>query len=147
LKVTAIWLKENSIDQWPHFIEPKPGVVGWVKSGIENRETYLILQGNETIGTFRLQWDDELFWKDKGDSEAGYLHSFAIGRKLRGLGIGDKVMQWIEQECRSNNKLLLRLDCLKDNQKLRKYYTDRGFVECGETKLNLYEGKLFEKEL
>ena len=70
-----------------------------------------------------------------------------VKRKYKNLGLGDRILLWIQNECLSRDKHLLRVDCLESNKKLRKYYIDRGFVECGEIEFNDYKGKLFEKQI
>lgn len=149
LKEAALWLKEKNITYWHIWINPPDNYLDWIKKGFDKNEFYLVKQNNSIIGCFRLSWDDELFW-GRQDTSAGYIHSFTIDRKLRGNGIGKRVMRIIENKCLELNKNYLRLDCSYHDDALRKYYERYGFHNVGETtvkgeRLTLYEKELFQE--
>ena len=51
-KDAAIWLMNNSIRQWDHFINPNDGIINWIKNGIENKEIHLIINKNKNTVAF-----------------------------------------------------------------------------------------------
>jgi GNAT superfamily N-acetyltransferase len=150
LKDAALWLKENNIDYWQNWINPKAIFISWIRQGFEDNEFFIVRYNDEVIGTFRLQWSDELFWKNKKD-KAGYIHSFTTLRKYKGKHLGTKILEWIEDYCKKNNKDYLRLDCGVSIVGLNEYYIKHNFKNMGilnfnhnghKEKLNLYEKKL-----
>ena len=87
LKEAALWLKNRNIDYWQNWINPNEIFIDWIKQGFDNKEFFMVRYNDEIIGTFRLQWSDELFWKNRND-ESGYIHSFTTLRKYEGNNIG-----------------------------------------------------------
>ncbi len=150
LKEAALWLKTNNIDYWSNWIDPEEKYISWIKEGFDNNEFFIVRYFNEITGMFRLQWSDNLFWKNKND-EAGYIHSFTTLRKYKGRNIGSIILKWIEDYCRINKKKYLRLDCGAAVNGLNNYYQQQGFLKVDSLnfdheghaeKLNLYEKKL-----
>ena len=143
LKEAALWLCERGVDYWQDWINPPPVFLNWIQKGFDRDEFYLVYQGTEVIGSFRLQWEDELFWGSQADN-AGYIHSFTISRALARQRKGEQVLALIEEYCRNQGKTFLRLDCGKAIHGLCQYYEAYGFRKAGETTvmgevLTLYE--------
>ena len=121
LKEAALWLREKSIDYWQDWINPPDPFVNWIRQGFDQGQFYMVQSGEKTIGCFRLQWQDPIFWGEQEDN-AGYIHSFTISRDLAGQGIGVNTLYLIEAYCRKNKKSFFRLDCGADAKGLRNYY-------------------------
>jgi GNAT superfamily N-acetyltransferase len=87
--------------------------------------------GGEAVGTFVLRWADEAVWgPDDGDS--GYLHRLATRPEVAGRGIGQKLITAAGDLVLGNGRHWLRLDCDRDNSKLRRYYESLGFTHAGD---------------
>jgi len=94
---------------------------------------HLVWRGDHAVGTFSLLEHDPMFWPDAGD-EAMYLHRFAVRRSA--AGAGRHVVEWCFREARRRGRSYVRLDCLKENPGIRRYYRRFGFTEVGETLVN-----------
>ena len=146
LKEAALWLGEKRIDYWQDWISPPAHFVDWIEQGFSQNQFYMVHDGEEVIGCFRLQWCDPLFWGQRAD-HAGYVHSFAISRDRAGQGLGKRVLGLIEGRCRQKGKDLLRLDCGVDVVGLRRYYEQYGFKPVGQVAVEGEELVLYEKQI
>ena len=121
LNEAARWLSSRGINQWPIDGFPRELIAGDIARG----EVYLARRQRRAVGTFTLQWSDELFWP--GDAEeAGYIHRIAVRRDARGLGI--ELIEFAERVTAASGRKLLRLDCFSGNVALCSYYEREGFV-------------------
>jgi GNAT superfamily N-acetyltransferase len=146
LRDAAIWLRAKGIDYWQNWLDPEEKYLSWIKQGFKRNEFYFVEYDGKTIGCFRLQWQDPIFWEERID-EAGYIHSFTFSRTLAGQGIGYKILSLIESHCKEKGKEFLRLDCGSEIEGLHRYYEGFGFKNTGKVKvlnevLNLYEKKI-----
>jgi RimJ/RimL family protein N-acetyltransferase len=69
---------------------------------------------------------------------------------VQAAGIGSYAIRWVIDEAGLWQRRYLRLDCLADNPRIRRYYESAGFTLCGETvvagtRLSLYEMRLDER--
>jgi N-acetylglutamate synthase-like GNAT family acetyltransferase len=146
LKEAALWLEIRNIDYWKDWINPPEAFINWIRKGFDNNEFYLVNEGSQIIGCFRLSWQDEIFWGQQS-TPAGYIHSFTIDRKYLGKKKGIVAIELIEKKCKENKCNYLRLDCSSKVQKQKEYYENIGFQPVGETivrgeQLTLYEKKI-----
>jgi ribosomal protein S18 acetylase RimI-like enzyme len=146
LKEAALWLRDKGVDYWQDWIDPPANFVDWIRQGFDENQFYMVGNGDEVIGCFRLQWEDRMFWGEQ-ETTAGYVHSLTISRKLAGRGIGTKVLKLIESYCREKKKEFLRLDCGVDIMGLRKYYERCGFEAVGEVTVEGERLTLYEKRV
>jgi GNAT superfamily N-acetyltransferase len=138
----AGWLKARGIDQWP-----APPNEHWQRRTAEQvsrGEFYLAYEGEKPVGTFRLTWHDA-YWLD--DGLAGYLHRLAIRNHKHHQGLGDVLLDWAIGLIRRQERRFVRLDMPAENDAMRQYYENRGFVYRGQVEDHDYVGALFEKEL
>jgi ribosomal protein S18 acetylase RimI-like enzyme len=114
---------------------------------ISESEIYLFKHKVEAVGLVRLQWNDPVFWGEAGwDPLAGYVHGLTIGSSWHGLGLGSWILSWAEARIRSQGMTCCRLDCMKENLGLCRYYETRGFEERGLVKLgNGWISKRYQK--
>jgi ribosomal protein S18 acetylase RimI-like enzyme len=147
LRESGEWLLDRGNDYWQVYIDLPPFLMNWIQPGFDNNEFYFAENANnEIIGCFRLQDEDIMFWGER-EEKSGYVHSFAVSRKLAGRRIGNKVLAAIESYCRENAKEYLRLDCGTHLDTLRAYYEGFGFnsvadVQLMNSNLTLYEKKI-----
>jgi ribosomal protein S18 acetylase RimI-like enzyme len=127
----ANWLKSRSSTQWAFFLTDEGKNL--IRRRIETAETYFVLDPNaQPIATFTIQWDDEKIWGQRGlDSKAGYVHGLAVSRRAAGNDLGLKMLDWSSKHIAQNNRPLVRLDCMADNEPLCNYYRRAGFIDAG----------------
>ncbi|MBR2860249.1 MAG: VanZ family protein [Clostridia bacterium] len=87
--------------------------------------------------------DKDARWKQ--EASALYLHNFASDISER--GVGDVFLKRAEEYTRNAGKEFMRLDSDKDNRKLEKYYSSRGYVAVGSCVDGAYKGTLRQKKL
>lgn len=146
LKNSSIWLRDREIDYWQNWHDPPKVHVNWVQDGLRLQQFYLVRQDGENIGTFRLQYEDEMFWGKRND-RAGYIHSFTVNRELSGKGWGYKILAKIEDLLKQNGYEYLRLDCSQQIEGLKNYYKKFGFKEAGSAVVGGEDLLLMEKKI
>jgi GNAT superfamily N-acetyltransferase len=83
------------------------------------------------VATFVLRWSDERVW-GPDDGRAGYLHRLATHPEVAGRGIGAQLIAAAGDLTRACGRRWLRLDCDRDNERLRAYYERLGFAHAGD---------------
>ncbi len=121
LKESARWLALRGINQWRVDGFPRELIAGDIARG----EVYVARCDRRAVGTFTLQWSDEMFWPGASD-EAGYIHRIAVRREARGLGV--ELLRSAERVTAATGRKLLRLDCFSGNATLCGYYERAGFL-------------------
>lgn len=124
----AHWLIERGIDQW------SPGEIPrrWIEDRVAHGSVFLLLGPDlETVGTVTVLWSDELIWGDRG-AEAGYVHMLIVTARMRGMGLGQSLLTWAETHVAERGWPTCRLDCARDNRRLRQWYEQAGYVHVGD---------------
>lgn len=127
LKQIAKWMKDNDINQWRFLLDG--GDDEEINQAIANQETYIVLNGNETVATFTLlskqsEWDIHI-WGEDSTSNSLYLHRLAINPSYMNRGLGRRILAWIEDN--ATDIEYLRLDCVAENPKLNSFYKNNEF--------------------
>ncbi|MGH7925089.1 MAG: GNAT family N-acetyltransferase, partial [Candidatus Binatus sp.] len=104
LNESARWLSSRGINQWPVDGFPRK----LIATNISRGEVYVARRSSRAVGTFTLQWSDEMFWPGATDG-AGYIHRIAVRREARGLGVD--LVKFAERVTIAAGRKLLRLDC------------------------------------
>lgn len=147
LHEAAAVMKNKGIDQWKIWLAPDDDNLLWVKSGLQNREFYIIKGDNaSTIGMYRLSYEDERYW-GKQTAPCGYLHSLVVRQPFSGNGIGKKIIAMVEDLLIKQGYNRLRLDCNAANAWLCSYYNSQGFVQVGQKQMPHSLNNLYEKIL
>jgi ribosomal protein S18 acetylase RimI-like enzyme len=127
------WLLGRGIVQWrPGEVAPSD-VRDWMATG----RMYVAVapdgsqRGGGIVGAVRLAWSDEPIWGVQSP-ESGYLHALMTARSARGHGLGARLLRHAEDAVRRSGRPLVRLDCARDNDRLRAYYRAQGYAEVGE---------------
>jgi ribosomal protein S18 acetylase RimI-like enzyme len=139
LSEAARWLLERGIQQWPDPF-PRERAAPLVDRG----EFYLARIDGEPVATFALLWSDPAFWGEQ-PPVAGYVHAIAVRRTYAGQGLGERLLEWAEEQIATSGRELLRLDCMSDNAALREYYERLGFEPQGEAQIDDFTATLFER--
>lgn len=92
----------------------------------ENRQWKICIEGNIAC-IFVINFDDELFWREKAKQPAIYIHRIVTNPKYRGATFMHTIIEWAKQFCKDNAKDFIRIDTWGDNQKLIDYYVRCGF--------------------
>jgi len=121
LNEAARWLASRGINQWRVDGFPRELVAGDIARG----EVYVAMRDRRAVGTFTLQWSDELFWRGVA-GDAGYIHRIAVRRDARGIGVD--LLKAAERITLAAGRKLLRLDCYAGNAALCSYYERAGFI-------------------
>jgi len=129
LNEAARWLASCGINQWRVDGFPRE----LIADGVSRGEVYVARRDRRAVGTFTLQWRDELFWAG-ASQPAGYIHRIAVRRDARGLGL--ELLKFAERATAAAGRKLLRLDCFAGNSALCSYYERAGFVRVAEVEVD-----------
>jgi GNAT superfamily N-acetyltransferase len=136
LEEASAWLRSCGIDQWPARFSPD-----WLGPPIERGETWLATIDGDVVGTVTLTTTDPAW--PAGPPDSTYVHRLAVRRTF--AGAGHDLLEWALAEARRRGHRVLRLDCVSSNQRLRRYYTEAGFVAQGEATVHGTKVALFER--
>jgi GNAT superfamily N-acetyltransferase len=81
----------------------------------------------QVAGAIRFQLEDALFWPDRPDGEAAFVHRLVVRRAFKGRGVSRALLEWAVGHARAKGRGLLRLDCDANRPKLRALYESCGF--------------------
>jgi GNAT superfamily N-acetyltransferase len=123
------------------FAGPDSTGMARLRNDLERNSLYLVWLDNIAVATFSLLESDALFWPSAGD-EALYLHRFAVLRSAAGRG--SHAIAWSVEETRRRGRDHLRLDCLAENQGIRRYYERHGFAAVDERVIEDVRFSLYE---
>jgi GNAT superfamily N-acetyltransferase len=129
LNEAARWLASRGINQWRVDGFPRELIADSISRG----EVYVARRDGRAVGTFTLQWSDELFWPSAAE-EASYIHRIAVRRDARGLGV--ELLKFAERVTAATGRKLLRLDCFSGNSALCSYYERAGFVRVADVEVD-----------
>lgn len=143
IEEVAVWGDTAGFPSWMpgSFTGPDSVGISRLRGDIANGGLYLIWRGERAVGTLSLLENDPIYWPDAGE-EALYLHRFAVSRGA--AGAGRYAVQWCLRETRRRGRPYLRLDCLRDNPGIRRYYESFGFVAVDEKLVNGTQCSLYE---
>jgi GNAT superfamily N-acetyltransferase len=113
-------------DQWP-----VPFPQDELARRIERGELLMVDVDGEPAATLTLLWDDPAFWGER-PPDAVYLHKLAVRRAFAGRGLGAAIVEWVDGHAASAGRDFLRLDCRRDDARIRAYYEQLGFEHCGD---------------
>ena len=130
LEAIAEWLAVRGVRQYA------PGAFRasrlYFSESIERGEVHWASIDDARVGAVRLLKEDSIAWPDVRDGEAIYVNNLVVHRDWGHRGVGLRILEWAKREARAMGKVFLRLDCVADNQFLRRYYADAGFLDRGE---------------
>jgi GNAT superfamily N-acetyltransferase len=136
------WLQSRGISQWTRPFDRE-----WIAPKIAAGE-FIIAQLNQVpVAVARLLWSDPLFWGERDDGAALYIHSLAVRRAYAGQGIGQLFLEWAAEQAQCSGRRLLRLDCDAGNHSLCAYYERAGFTSVCSVQVGHATMMLFEKRL
>ena len=144
---TAKWFAEKGINQWSQWLSPDEKQKEWLQNRLAKGEFWFAKnESSELVGMFRLMYEDEEYW-GKQDIAAGYVHSLITLRAFSGQNIGEKMLQFVENELIRKEIFTFRLDCVATNERLCNYYLSQGFVALFDKQMRFTVNRFFEKKL
>ena len=88
---------------------------------------FLATIGGDVAGAIRFQLEDRVFWPDRPEGEAAFVHRLVARRAFKGRGVARALLEWATRHARAQGRGLLRLDCDANRPKLRALYESCGF--------------------
>lgn len=124
------WLLSRGIRQWRRMFTEEGRT--FVAKRFATDDVYLVFKDEMPVATFTIRWQETTLWGDAGfDGQAGYLHGFAVSRKIGGQGVGTALMTWVEKQVAARGRCYLRLNTAAGNPGICGYYEREGFTPCG----------------
>ena len=93
---------------------------------------YLAFVGDALVGTLRLLLHEPIVWPEVTADDAVYVYSLAVDRAHADRRLGHRLLEWAEHRAGAIGRSYVRLDCVSDNDFLRRYYEQAGFADRGE---------------
>jgi len=125
----ARWMVDRGIEQWrPGELPPTV-----IEDRVADDQVFLLLleRTKEVVGTVSLAWSDETCWEKRSD-DAGYIHMLVVAAPFRGQGKGRQLLDWAEGYIAASGKRWARLDCVRTNSALRRWYESQSYVHVGD---------------
>ncbi len=125
------WLRSEGIRQWTS------DYADYARSALQRAITdaaaWVVVDAEErVVATASLSTTaDPDFWGWLGADEqrdALYVGKMIVGLRVRGVGLGDAILNWASTRALDEGRHWLRLDVRRDNTALQGYYLDRGFT-------------------
>ena len=139
LDEATVWVGELGHEQWP-LPYPREEIA----AAIERGEVYVAEVGNDVVATVTLLWDDTLHWGER-PPDAAYVHKLAVSRASAGQRIGSRIVEWADRTAAANGRSFLRLDCMRTNPGIRRYYEELGFEHRADEVIDGRDLSLYER--
>ncbi|HEY5185319.1 MAG TPA: GNAT family N-acetyltransferase [Actinomycetes bacterium] len=120
------WLAEQRIRQWERGEVKLSDVRGQIAAG----QWHLVRDRRVGVAAALRVLDLDPFWGPDATA-AVYVHGLMVHRAVAGRGVGHELLDWAGDRGRNRGAVVLRLDCVESNTRLRAYYRAHGFVEVG----------------
>ncbi|MBR4868464.1 MAG: GNAT family N-acetyltransferase [Clostridia bacterium] len=143
LQIRIDWMDEKGLYQWnkTDYLGVYPA--DYFIMRVERYDDLFVAEENgRVMGVMALLKDDPR-WPNP--AKALYVHHLATHPSVRGLG--ERMLDFAQQETLAMGGNLLRLDCQTVNEALNQYYKRLGFTYVGQCVDGAYEGNLMEKQL
>jgi protein-tyrosine phosphatase len=119
----AGYLLDHGVRQW----NPGELPLDRIEDSVAIGSVYLVCRGSRLIGSVTITPDDPLIW-GRADRRCGYIHMLMVDRAFAGRGIGRCVLDWSEARIEASGREFARLDCVRSNARLRRYYEAAGYA-------------------
>lgn len=131
------WLVESGIQQWipGNFWRSK----AYYAESVANAEVWMAMHGAKPVGTIRILSSEPTVWPDIEREDGVYVYNLAVGRDAAGSGVGKRLLEHADNQGMVAQRKYVRLDCMADNEFLKRYYANAGFNSCGEIEVRYPE--------
>jgi|ERR1700756_5182772 len=121
--------KEKGYNLWPEFEK------SLIEKEIQEQRHYKIIQNDKIACVFSILYNDPIIWKEKDKDPAIYLHRIATNINFKGKGMMQLITDWAYKHAAQHNKKHIRMDTWSDNENLKSYYLNFGFIHMGQVNL------------
>ena len=136
------WLDGRSIAQWQRGFTSE-----WIAERVAAGEFWIARRAGEPVAVARLLWADPLFWQEREQGDAAYVHTLAVRHDCAAHGVGAQILRWVEEYARVRGRRVLRLDCGAQNLALIDYYQRQGFTPVAKQSVGPTTVMLLEKAI
>jgi GNAT superfamily N-acetyltransferase len=119
---------------------------GAIRAEVTSGMFHLAEIDGEPAGAIRFQLEDRLFWPDRPEGEAAFVHRLVARRAFKGRGVARALLEWAVGHARAHGRGLLRLDCDANRPKLRALYESCGFRFHSYRQVGPYYVSRYERE-
>ncbi len=139
------WMDERGIESWnktgylSHF--PETYFYEKCRAG----ELYVLHGSDGALKGAVVLLTEDKYWGSLPPARAYYLHNLVSA--LDAPGAGRTILRKIEMLARETGKDVLRLDCIRGNETINRFYERDGYLVRGECTDGFYHGILREKRL
>ena len=140
LNTVTLSLKQKNINQWTYPCDPKK-----LELDIKNKNTYVLVSEDVTIGIFSLKNLGINSWVSNVHQNDLYLYQIAILPEYQGKNIGRIIIDYSCKISRDTKKTLY-LDCWAGNEKLKNFYIKAGLDYCGDFPEEDYKISVYKYE-
>ena len=123
IREAAAWVDALGVVMW----EDGELDAGRIRDEVTSGMFFLAVIDGEVAGAIRFQLEDPLFWPDRPQGEAAFVHRLVGRRAFKGRGVARALLEWATGHARTHGRALLRLDCDANRPKLRALYESCGF--------------------
>jgi GNAT superfamily N-acetyltransferase len=142
LEEARSWQASRGSEGWNYPFDDN-----WMLPRIRRGELYLAFLQSESVGAFRILWEDVPFWGERETGDSIYLHTFAVRRDRAGQGIGPAIIERVAAMGRAHGRRNIRLDCALSSKRLIAFYERNGFISSGTVFLGGMTMNLMEREI
>jgi ribosomal protein S18 acetylase RimI-like enzyme len=133
LDAAAAWLQSAGIEQW------KPGQFSdEVRQTIASGDLFVARRGGALVGCFLLEIEEPasvsrwLLDQRRSAAPGAFLSRLAVAREAAGHGLGADLLNAACAIAAQHGRAYLRLVCVASNGRLKRYYREAGFADCGD---------------
>jgi len=117
-----------------------------------SEQFYVMWDGNESIATMILSFEDKFFWPHIPVNTSGFIHKLSVKRKNAGKGYAKMMVEHAKKVCLAKSIKYLRLDCDPHREGLLKLYNSCGFTlvemkQLNTPKLGIIDLAMYEMKL
>ena len=136
------WLCEKGMPLW----NSSDFTVEAMKPSVDSRQLIVAEDSGEVVASVLRQWEDRLFWPDRNEGQAAYIHKLVVRRSCAGQGFSKVLIDWIADDAAARGRNYLRLDCAPRHT-LLKVYENLGFAFVDERQVGTFTVARLEKKL
>ena len=139
------WMDEQGIKSWnkTNYLARFPESYFFEKC--RAGELYVLHEADRALHGAVVLLTEDSRWNTLPPAHAYYLHNLVSAPNTHGAG--RRILCDVEVLACKNGKDVLRLDCIRGNEAINRFYERAGYVACGECMDGPYHGILREKRL
>jgi GNAT superfamily N-acetyltransferase len=133
IKQAQASLKEAGINQWQNNYPNYETI----SRDIDNNESYVLLEGNEVVGTTAISFRGEKTYQSiyegqwVSDSDYAVIHRIAVNHNYKGTGLASKIINYVEEICLDKGVISIKVDTHEKNLSMQRLLGKNNFQYCG----------------